>query len=226
MRGLMDYNNTSAIEYKVEQTSLEEMVALLKQRGISKKEVLNAMLKVPRHLFVPKVIQSSAYIDSALSIGYGQTISQPYIVAFMTEAADLNKNSKVLEIGTGSGYQAAVLAEICKDVYTVEIVESLADHAVALLKSLGHKNVHGKVGDGYEGWPERGPFDAILVTAAAPTLPENLLVQLKVGGCMIIPLETGFSGAQVLVKVTKTSEQNDHIIDSLLEVSFVPMVSS
>jgi len=147
-------------------------------RGITDKNVLKAMLSVDRKEFVPKELHSSALNDSPLPIGYGQTISQPYIVAFMTESAKLDKTSKVLEIGTGSGYQAAILAEICKEVYTIEIVKELGDLAKRQLTELGYSNMHVRVGDGYKGWPEKGPFDAIIVTAAPEELPITLVEQL------------------------------------------------
>ncbi len=160
----------------------------LRARGITDPLVLAAMLKVPRHLFVPPGIVNSAYEDTALPLTLGQTISQPFIVAYMTQALELKGGEKVLEIGTGSGYQAAVLAEIVKEVYTIEIIPELAKHAEEVLTSLGYKNIHFKTGDGYLGWPEMAPFDAITVTAAPDHVPQPLVDQLKRGGRMIIPL--------------------------------------
>lgn len=167
----------------------EKMVETqIAQSGIRDKLVLEAMKKVPRHLLVPEKIRSYAYSDMPLPIGEGQTISQPYIVALMTELIKPNKEMKVLEIGTGSGYQAAVLAEIVKDVYTIEIFQALGLRAARDLKSLGYENIHVRIGDGYKGWLEEAPFDAIIVTAAPPEIPQPLIDQLAEGGRMIIPV--------------------------------------
>jgi protein-L-isoaspartate(D-aspartate) O-methyltransferase len=160
----------------------------LAQRGIKDKSVLEAMRKVPRHLLVPEKVRKYAYDDMPLPIGEGQTISQPYIVALMTELIKPQKNMKVLEIGTGSGYQAAVLAEIVEEVYTIEIFEGLGLRAERDLKSLGYKNIQVRIGDGYKGWPEAAPFDAIIVTAAPEQIPQPLIDQLAEGGRMIIPV--------------------------------------
>ncbi len=157
-------------------------------REVKDPNVLQAMRMVPRHAFVPRAQRPYAYEDRPLYIGYGQTISQPYIVAFMTEALRLDPNSTVLEVGTGSGYQAAVCAEIAREVYTMEIVEPLALSAAEVLTQLGYTNVHVKAGDGYFGWPEEGPFDAIIGTAAAGEVPPPLIEQLKKGGRMILPV--------------------------------------
>jgi len=157
-------------------------------RGINDADVLRAMGKVERHRFVPESQQESAYRDYPLPIGEGQTISQPYIVALMTQLLAANKDSKVLEIGTGSGYQAAVLAELAKEVYTIEIIESLGKSAEARLKELGYENVHVRVGDGYAGWPEHAPFDGVIVTCACREAPEPLVSQLAEGGRMVIPV--------------------------------------
>jgi protein-L-isoaspartate(D-aspartate) O-methyltransferase len=193
----------------------------IKARDINDPNVLRAMQEVPRHFFVPAGKRSFAYSDIPLPIGQGQTISQPYIVAFMTEAMRLTPDSKVLEIGTGSGYQAAVCAEIAADVYTIEIVEELAKSADLHLKELGYKNVFVKFGDGYFGWEEKGPFDAIIGTAAAERIPPPLLEQLKPTGRMILPCENE-AGFQYLVLVTK--DQNGAIHkESVLPVRFVPM---
>lgn len=189
------------------------------RRGISDEKVLNALLKVKRHEFVNPGSQSYAYDDTPLSIGYGQTISQPYIVAYMTEVARLNKDDKVLEIGTGSGYQAAILAEIVKQVYTIEILEPLAKTAQERLERLGYTNVFVKHGDGYKGWKEHAPFDAIIVTAAPTEVPEKLVDQLKVGGRMVIPIGSFFQELYVITKTEKGYDQK-----SVLPVRFVPMV--
>ncbi|RLA87268.1 MAG: protein-L-isoaspartate O-methyltransferase [Deltaproteobacteria bacterium] len=160
----------------------------IKARGIDDPRLLSAMGKVPRHLFVPPEYRDSAYEDRPLPIGYGQTISQPYIVALMTYHLQLKPTDRVLEIGTGSGYQAAVLAELVKEVYTIEIIPELAKEASERLKELGYENVHVKCGDGFFGWPEHAPFDAIIITCAAPEVPPRLVDQLREGGRMILPL--------------------------------------
>lgn len=198
-----------------------QMVSLLRDYGISDPLVLKAMQKVQRHLFVPLEYQHRAYEDSALPIYYGQTISQPYIVAFMTEQAELDQGMKVLEIGTGSGYQAAILGEICKEVYSIEVVEELANSAQQLLKKLGYRNVHVRCDDGNVGWSDKGPFDRILVTAAAKHVPGTLVDQLYVGGVMIMPLEDEY-GQQSLIKLTRTSKK--YKLEKLCDVAFVPFV--
>ncbi|MFH1941398.1 MAG: protein-L-isoaspartate(D-aspartate) O-methyltransferase [bacterium] len=190
----------------------------IKARGVSAPLVLEAMMKVKRHRFVPDNLFKAAYYDEPLPIGCEQTISQPYIVAYMTEALDLKGNEKVLEIGTGSGYQAAVLAEIVKEVYTVEIVESLSKTAAELLEKEGYRNVFCRFGDGYKGWPEEAPFDAIIVTAAPPSIPQPLIDQLKDGGRMVVPVGTWF---QELVLVTKMKGRVEK--KRLIPVWFVPM---
>jgi len=188
-------------------------------RGIADKLVLKAMREVPRHLFVPDYLKDRAYADFPLPIGQGQTISQPYIVAFMTEALELKGGEKVLEIGTGSGYQAAVLAEIAKQVYTIEIVPTLGRRSDKLLKKLGYENIHVKIGDGYRGWSEHAPYDAVIVTAAPGHIPQPLVDQLKGGGRMIIPVGDLY---QKLILITK---QADGTVNkkSVLPVRFVPM---
>lgn len=189
--------------------------------GIKDAATLKAMRKVPRHLFVPENLKSQAYRDMPLPIGFEQTISQPYMVAYMTDAIRPAKGMKVLEIGTGSGYQAAVLAEIVDSVFTIEIVEPLGKQSTALLKKLGYKNIFVKIGDGFAGWPEHGPFDAIVVTAAAAEIPPPLFAQLKEGGQMVIPL--GKPGSvQTLVLATK--EKGKIVKKNLLPVRFVPFV--
>ncbi|MGD8499414.1 MAG: protein-L-isoaspartate(D-aspartate) O-methyltransferase [Phycisphaerales bacterium] len=190
-------------------------------RAIEDPNVLTAMRVVPRHVFVRPTEQHQAYADHPLPIGLGQTISQPYIVAFMTEALELKRNSKVLEIGTGSGYQAAVCAEIAKEVYTIEIVEELAKTAKKRLKELGYPNVFVKAGDGYFGWPEHAPFDAIIGTAAAGRVPKPLIEQLKPGGRMILPYGTPL-GFQHLVLITKDKKGDLHK-ENVMPVRFVPM---
>ena len=188
-------------------------------RGVTDTRVLAAMRKVPRHLFVPRSRCPMAYSDGALLIGDGQTISQPYIVAFMTQAAHVGSESRVLEIGTGSGYQTAVLAEIVKEVYSIEIIQSLANQAVARLAQLGYRNVKVKQGDGYQGWSEQAPFDAIMVTAAPREVPRDLLGQLKVGGCMVAPVG---DTSQELRRIMRTESGFEE--ESLMSVVFVPMV--
>ena len=197
-----------------------QMVATqIEVRGVTNQHVLNAMKKVPRHLFVPGDMQSSAYQDRPLPIGLGQTISQPYIVAFMTEAIRPKKTDVVLEIGTGSGYQAAVLAEIVKEVYTLEIIPELGMMAKERLKSMGYENIFAKVSDGYHGWSEHAPFDAIVVTAAAEEVPQPLIEQLADGGRMIIPVGPAFD-IQNLVMVTKKNGEVKQ--KKLFAVRFVP----
>ncbi|RLA79550.1 MAG: protein-L-isoaspartate O-methyltransferase [Deltaproteobacteria bacterium] len=173
-------------------------------RGITDRRVLEALAKVPRHLFVPEALWHQAYSDRPLPIGYGQTISQPYIVALMTEALELQGDERVLEVGTGSGYQAAILAELAKQVYSVERMPELARRARRILDRLGYGNVLIRVGDGSKGWPERAPFDAIIVTAGAPKVPKALLQQLKVGGRMVIPV--GDEHSQELLKIVRLKD--------------------
>ena len=181
----------------------EKMVETqIKGRGVKDPRVLSALLKVERHRFVPKKYLNSAYLDQPLPIGEGQTISQPYIVALMTELLELKGNEKVLEIGTGSGYQAAILAELAKEVYTIEIIESLALRAKNRLLELGYQNIRVKAGDGYLGWPEAAPFDAIIITAAPDHIPKPLVEQLKEGGRMVVPVG---SYTQELKKIVKRS---------------------
>jgi protein-L-isoaspartate(D-aspartate) O-methyltransferase len=193
----------------------------IEAREVRDPKVLEAMQIVPRHAFVPAAQRAYAYEDGPLPIGYGQTISQPYIVAFMTEALQLDPNSVVLEIGTGSSYQAAVCAEIAREVYTIEIVEPLARSATELLARLGYGNVHVRAGDGYGGWPEEGPFDAIIGTAAAEKVPPPLIEQLKNGGRMILPV-VGDDGFQYLILLTK-DHHGQVQRKNVLPVRFVPM---
>lgn len=196
-----------------------QLVEALKSQGLKQKRVLDALLKVPRHKFVPASHRNLAYENRALPIAHEQTISQPYIVGYMTEAAAIAPGDRVLEIGTGSGYQAAVLAELAKEVYSIEIVPPLADSARNLLRELGYKNVQVKTGNGYLGWPEYAPFDAIIVTAAPDEVPQALVAQLAVGGTMVIPVGSGF---QQMVIITRS--ESGVFERRTIPVAFVPMV--
>jgi protein-L-isoaspartate(D-aspartate) O-methyltransferase len=191
----------------------------IKGRGIGDLKVLRAMSTVPRHLFVPKYLRRQAYVDGPLPIGYGQTISQPYIVAYMTDLLQIQPQHRLLEIGTGSGYQAAVLAELTENVYTMEIIPELAKSAAKILKETGYGSVHVRQGDGYHGWADAGPFDGIMVTAAAEFIPPPLLQQLAEGGRMIIPVGSPFF-VQHLMLVEK--KQGRITTRSLMPVRFVP----
>jgi protein-L-isoaspartate(D-aspartate) O-methyltransferase len=197
----------------------EQMVReQIEDRGVRDARVLAALRKVPRHLFVPPEERDEAYNDYPLAIGHAQTISQPYIVAYMTEALELKPHDRVLEIGTGSGYQAAILAELVAQVYSIEIVEALAKEAEARLRRLGYSNVQVRAGDGYRGWPEAAPFDAIIVTAAPGHIPQPLVDQLREGGRMVLPLG---QWDQELVRLRRSRE--GILRESLLPVRFVPM---
>jgi len=187
-------------------------------RGVKDSLVINAMKNVPRHMFVLEKDHAFAYNDEARAIGHGQTISQPYIVAFMTEELHVKPGDRVLEIGTGSGYQAAVLSQIADTVFSIEIIEELAESAKHRIQNLEYKNIILKQGDGYLGWPEEAPFDAIIVTAAPSTIPPPLLEQLKVGGRMILPV-----GKYVQELVVISKNEGGHTMDSVLPVRFVPM---
>jgi len=189
-------------------------------RGIKNKRVLGAFYKVQRHKFIPEDVLMSAYADFPLPIGEGQTISQPYIVALMTECLDLRGEEKVLEIGTGSGYQTAILAELTKEIYSVERFKNLAESAEAMLNELGYKNIGIKVGDGTLGWPEMGPFDRIIITAASPRIPLPLTEQLNESGKLILPLGESFS--QVLTAVEKKNGKLESI--EICGCIFVPLV--
>lgn len=209
----------------------EEMIAAIREmvqetrKYIGKEdlagEVYEAMARVPRHAFVPPGLQANAYINRPLPIGADQTISQPYIVALMTDLAQVHKDAVVLEVGTGSGYQAAVLAELARQVYTIEIIETLGLRAQATLQRLGYKNITVRIGDGYHGWEEHAPFDAILVTAAAENIPAPLVKQLKPGGRMVIPVGAEFA-TQTLTLIEK---QQDGTVTrrNILPVGFVPL---
>ncbi len=200
----------------------EQMVKTqIEARGITDPDVLQAFMNVERHRFVVPAYISSAYDDTPLPIGEGQTISQPYIVAVMTDALQLQPDDKVLEVGTGSGYQAAILAEICDSVFTIEIFESLGKKAKQLFQELGYKNIYSKIGDGYLGWPRYAPFDAIIVTCSPTHIPEPLKKQLAEGGKMIIPV--GKDQVQELVLMEKRNGQMNR--KSILPVRFVPMIS-
>ena len=191
----------------------------IKARGIQDEKVLEAINKVKRHLFVPVALRSFAYQDHPLPIGEGQTISQPYIVALMTELLSLKENEKVLEVGTGSGYQAAILAEISKEVYTIEILPGLIKKAEQLLAKLGYSNIKFKCGDGYLGWPEYAPFNAIIVTCAPSSIPPVLLEQLAEGGRLVIPVGDKLQKLKVVVKKDgRIKEKN------IIPVRFVPMI--
>ncbi|WP_249066705.1 protein-L-isoaspartate(D-aspartate) O-methyltransferase [Halalkalibaculum roseum] len=193
----------------------------IKGRGVTDKATLEAMRQVPRHLFVPEDRRSNAYENRPLPIGYQQTISQPYIVGYMTQLLELDEGEKVLEIGTGSGYQAAILSELTPYVFTIEIVEELGKQARERFESLGYHTIETKIGDGYKGWPEHAPFDAIILTAAADDIPEPLIEQLKPGGVMVLPV--GDSGlTQRLLRVRKT-EDGKIETERKLPVRFVPM---
>jgi len=189
-------------------------------RGVNDDRVLKAMRAVPRHEFVPERWRHDAYDDQPLPIGDGQTISQPYVVALMTEQLRTQPGHRVLEVGTGSGYQAAILSGLVADVYTIEIIGSLGRAADATLKRLGYKNVHVKIGDGYKGWPENAPFDSIIVTCAPDHVPQPLADQLKEGGRMVIPV-----GPQLAQELYVVQKQNGQLRQSaLLDVRFVPMI--
>ncbi len=191
----------------------------LEARGIKDKRVLNAMRKVKRHLFVPVKYKNLAYSDYPLPIGEGQTISQPYIIALMTELLELEGNEKVLEIGTGSGYQTAILAELAAEVYTIEILEPLAARSKKLLAELGYKNIVPKAGDGYLGWPEHAAFDAIIVTCAPDKIPEPLIEQLADNGRLIIPVGNLWQELKLVKKVN-----NKIVTTDIIQVRFVPML--
>lgn len=192
----------------------------MEARGVKDRRVLAAMRATPRHLFVPKGLERRAYEDTPLPIGYGQTISQPYIVASMSEMLGVGPGDRVLEIGTGSGYQAAVLAQLAKEVFSIEIVPELGKQSEILLKQLGHNNVEVKIGDGYKGWPEKAPFDRIILTAAPPEIPQSLVDQLRNGGRLVAPEGQAWQELVVIDKDAsgKTKRRTAY------GVQFVPMV--
>ncbi len=190
-------------------------------RGVKDGRILDAMRKVPRHLFVPWNMRSYAYHDEPLPIGEGQTISQPYIVAYMSEVLHLKGNERILEVGTGSGYQAAILAEIAKEVFTMEIVRNLSLKAEKVLKKLGYKNIYFRIGDGTLGWNEHAPYDAIMVTAAPAEVPQALREQLNISGRMIIPVGSTFQELVLVMREKKKFKEK-----KLLPVRFVPLIST
>lgn len=192
----------------------------IEKRGIKDEKVLDTMKRVPRHLFVPEEFRIHSYEDHPLPIGEEQTISQPFIVAYMTELLELNKNCRVLEIGTGSGYQSAILAEIAKEVYTVELIESLSLKAQEVLSSLGYKNIKFLIGDGTYGWKEFSPYQRIIVTAASPRVPPALIEQLSNNGILVIPIGTY---SQEIVRIKKRGEKVDEEV--LIPVRFVPLIT-
>jgi protein-L-isoaspartate(D-aspartate) O-methyltransferase len=206
--------NVNSYDIARRQMVEEQIIA----RGIKDSNVINAMLKVERHKFVPKEYEKYAYTDGPLPIGEDQTISQPYIVALMTEVLQLKGGEKVLEIGTGSGYQAAVLSLIAKEVYTIEIIPALAKSAKERLESLGYKNVYVRCGDGFLGWPEKAPFDGIIITCAAPRVPEPLVEQLAEGGRIVMPEGDEFQMLVLYRKIKGRLEKQE-----LIPVRFVPM---
>ena len=202
--------------------AVQEMLEVISGYGMKDPEILQAIEKVPRHRFVPEENKRYSYDDTPLPIGYGQTISQPYIVAEMTRQLQLSSTSKILEIGTGSGYQAAVLAELTPHVYSIEIIKPLLERARKSLTENGYKDIRFRHGDGYYGWPEAAPFDGIIVTCAAGHIPPPLLDQLAVGGRMLIPVGKRF-GTQFLILVTKNEDQSI-TSRNLMAVRFVPLV--
>jgi len=203
---------------------IEMVSSQLEFRGITSRPVLHAMRTVPRHEFVPEKYIDDAYMDGPLPIGYGQTISQPYIVALMTELLDVNETSKVLEVGTGSGYQAAVLSRIVKQVYSVEIVKGLSCLAEGALKRTGYSNIKTLHADGYYGWQEHAPYDAIIVTCASEFIPPPLIKQLKNGGRMCIPVGPPFKVQHLLL--VKKSDTGEVSVEMITEVRFVPLTRS
>jgi len=208
-----------ALSEEIFRVRREKMVDIqLRARGVSNHRILDAMLRVPRHLFIPEREREAAYHDGPVPLSGGQTISQPYIVAVMTDFIHPEPDDRVLEVGTGSGYQTAILAELVSEVYTIEIAPTLGRQAAQLLQDLGYKNVHARIGDGHRGWPEAAPFDAIVVTAAPERIPSALEAQLAIGGRLIIPVG---AHSQDLILVTRTSEGLKR--ETVAPVRFVPM---
>jgi protein-L-isoaspartate(D-aspartate) O-methyltransferase len=191
----------------------------LRPRGIRSQAVLDAMRRVPRHRFIPEHEQAAAYGDFPVPIGQGQTISQPYIVAFMTEALELEASHRVLEIGTGSGYQTAVLAELSGEVFSIEVVAAHAERAAAILRTLGYANIHIRTGNGYAGWPEEAPFDRVIVTAAPDEVPAALIEQVKMDGLIAVPVGVG----EQLLQIMRRTDTGLHTLQTL-PVRFVPMI--
>jgi protein-L-isoaspartate(D-aspartate) O-methyltransferase len=200
----------------------ENMVKLLESEGIHSASILEAMKRTHRHLFVPPFLQHTAYSDRDLALEDQQVILSPYIAALMLEEAGLDKDSKVLEIGTGSGYQTAILAQVCRQVYTIEIVQTLAKQAFQMFQKMRMDNIYAKCGDGYIGWSQESPFDSIIVTAACKNIPQNLIKQLKTKGHMIIPLEE-LDHTQCLTKITKINARNEYKVKKLQPVNFLSM---
>ncbi|MDJ0650326.1 MAG: protein-L-isoaspartate(D-aspartate) O-methyltransferase [Xenococcaceae cyanobacterium MO_188.B19] len=211
-----DKPKTTVEQFEVERKQMVE--TQLRDRQIEDQRVLAAMSKVPRHEFLDSWCQDFAYSDRPLPIPHHQTISQPYIVAYMTQAANIAPSDRVLEIGTGCGYQAAILAEIAKQVYSVEIIPQLSQQASQTLSKLGYKNIQFKIGDGYQGWVEHAPYDAIIVTAAPEYIPHALIKQLKINGTMVIPVGKWYQDIVVLTK-----KENDIVLEKTIPVRFVPM---
>lgn len=216
-----DQGNLSLVEEQWIQQRNEMITSQICEREIKNTSVLKALSRVPRHLFVPEDLAPLAYVDAPLSIGYGQTISQPYIVACMTEMAKISPEDKVLEIGTGCGYQTAVLAELAKTVYTVEIIPQLAKRADKILRALGYTNIQGEIGDGYQGWAEYAPYDAIVVAAAPEQIPQPLIEQMAMNATMIIPVGKEY---QTLIRLKKTPQ--GLIEEKIFPVRFVPFLSA
>ena len=213
-----DYSTTDGEADTYTKARHQMVETQMERRGILNPEVLRIMGKVPRHEFVPLLYRWQSYDDHPLPIGKGQTISQPYIVALMTELLDPEPTDRILEIGTGSGYQAAILAELVDTVYTIEIIPALAKSAEETFKRLGYSNIQVKAGDGYLGWPEAAPFDGIIVTAAPPYLPQPLVEQLKTGGKLVIPVGDIYQELKVYTKTDEGLETKD-----IIPVRFVPM---
>ena len=214
-------NNNFGLNKDMKKNSKPQMLnEQIIARGIKDGNIIKAMSSVSRKAFVLNKSKQRAYEDSPLPIGYSQTISQPYIVAFITEAAMVDKNSKVLEIGTGSGYQTAILAELSKDIFTIEIVKPLGERAKEIFQRLEYNNIHVRISNGYEGWPEESPFDVIIVTAAPKDIPTKLVKQLKVGGRLIIPVG---EYSQELLRIIRT--KGGIKTEKLMSVRFVPMVT-
>jgi protein-L-isoaspartate(D-aspartate) O-methyltransferase len=216
--GIFPWDKPQRMDY--EKLRIKMVVDQIIGRKVTEERVIHAMEKVERHLFVPGFLQGHAYNDRPLPIGHGQTISQPYIVALMTQLLDVQRHEKILEVGTGSGYQAAILGELCKDVYTIEIVKPLARTADRILDSLDYTNIHVKHGDGYQGWEEYAPFDGIIVTCSPTKIPQPLIDQLAEGGKMVIPV--GLKNIKKLVLLEK--KKGKIIKRNVIPVRFVPMV--
>ncbi|HDY87185.1 MAG TPA: protein-L-isoaspartate(D-aspartate) O-methyltransferase [bacterium] len=223
MLGFLFFRNCTSAENPENYSRLREQMVKRQiiARGVKDEQVIKAMRTVPRHLFVPEGNRSMAYDDTPLPIGEGQTISQPYIVAFMTDCLKLKPEDRILEIGTGSGYQAAILAELVKEVYTIEIIPVIGNRASKLLDEMGYTNVHVMVGDGFKGWPEKAPFDAIIVTCAPDEIPKTLVNQLSEGGKIIVPVGSQYAAQHLILGVKKKGRL---ITENILPVRFVPMV--